>query len=225
MSISTASTSGCGASRSSAAWPVSAMITSAPLARSSADSAYTVRMSSSTTSSLRPSRRVARRQPRRHARGWRRPAAQVLHEQPHLVQQALRRAPVLEDDRLGVGLEPRDLVLAQRPAGVDHHRRAIVHLGPLLQRLQQVQAVHVGQAEIQDHAAEALRAASAASASPALVTCRASSPSLRQQLDQRLRPSVASSSTTSTRRALSARGAAGARPPRVSSRRPAGLVR
>jgi hypothetical protein len=82
------------------------------------------------------------------------PTPQPAREQPHLVEQTVGSGPVLEHDRLGVGLEPLRLGFAQRPAGVHDHRRRLGAL--LLERLQKFEAVHVGQGQVENHAVEAL---------------------------------------------------------------------
>jgi hypothetical protein len=83
--------------------------------------------------------------------------AHVLHEQAHLLEQALARAPVFEHDRLGVRFDATDFLAREAATGVHHDRRhgqAVVRA----QGFEQPEAVHVGQAEVEDHAAVALLA-------------------------------------------------------------------
>ena len=109
-----------------------------PRASSALVSANTLRTSSSTIRTLLPVEHgvgVVQLLEHPPALGRQRRLGPV-QEQRRLVEQPLRRARVLDDDRLGVALEPRLLAAGQRLAGVDDHRdvaAALVGLDPLEQ--------------------------------------------------------------------------------------------
>ena len=63
----------------------------------------------------------------------RQPRLDAVEEERRLVEQPLRRARVLDDDRLGVLLEPRLLAARQLLARVDDHRQRRVARSSLLQ--------------------------------------------------------------------------------------------
>ena len=140
MSIRIRSTSGvgvCSALERLAA--VLGVATCIPCASSALVSANTLRTSSSTIRTLRP---VSAASTSRICSSMRRlPGGERLRRavqrERRLVQQPLRGPRVLDDDRLGVALEPRLLAPGQRLAGVDDHRDvavALVDLHPLEQR-------------------------------------------------------------------------------------------
>ena len=81
-----------------------------------------------------------------------------VQEQGRLVDQVLQRPDVLDDRRLGHLVEPGLLLGGQVPAGVDDDPEALGVDLPL-DRLQQLQAAHVGQAEVEHQAVERLRPA------------------------------------------------------------------
>ena len=78
-----------------------------------------------------------------------------MEEQRGLVQQPLGRAGVLDDDRLGEALQLRLFASRQLLARVDDHRDRRVPL-VLLQPLEQVEARHLRELEVEHHAVEAL---------------------------------------------------------------------
>ena len=76
-----------------------------------------------------------------------------MEEQRGLVQQPLGRLDVLEDDALGHGLEPHLLVVGELLAGEDDDRQ-ILQGGLRLKLLQQFEAGHVRQAQVEHDAVE-----------------------------------------------------------------------
>ena len=66
----------------------------------------------------------------------------AVQEQRGLVEQAVRRAHVLDDDGLGHALELRLLLLRQLAAGVDHDGD-VIDVQLVLQAVDELEAVHV----------------------------------------------------------------------------------
>ena len=79
-----------------------------------------------------------------------------MEEERDFVQQPLRRAGVLDDDRLREAPEPLLLVARQRSAGVDDDGRE-GHVVLPGHRFEQLEAAQVRQVQIQDHAVEGRR--------------------------------------------------------------------
>jgi hypothetical protein len=77
-----------------------------------------------------------------------------VEEQRGLVEEAIRRADVFDDDGVGDPLELGLLFPRQLAAGVDHHRD-VGHPELVLHPIDELEAGHVGQSEVQDHAVEA----------------------------------------------------------------------
>ena len=80
----------------------------------------------------------------------------LVQEQRHLVEQPLRRAGILDDDRPRVAAEALLLVARQRTARVHDDRRKR-HLFLLRHLLEQLVAGRIRQIEIEDHAVEGRR--------------------------------------------------------------------
>ena len=122
--IRTRSSPGASCSASMPSRPFSAKSTSMPVASSADVSAKTLRTSSSTISTSCPEDRVGACSCSSML-PLRAPAARLdaVQEERRLVEQALRRARVLHDDRLGVALQLRLLAPRQVLAGVDDHRQ------------------------------------------------------------------------------------------------------
>ena len=76
---------------------------------------------------------------------------QPVQEQRRLVEQPFVGAFGLEDDAVGVLAQPRFLVAGQVLAGVDHHRHRLVGV-VAVQPLEQFEAAHVRQGQVQNHA-------------------------------------------------------------------------
>ena len=83
----------------------------------------------------------------------RQPRLDAVEEERRLVEQPLRRARVLDDDRLGVLLQPRLLAARELLARVDDHRQPRVAL-VLLQLLEQLEARRLRQLQVEHHAVE-----------------------------------------------------------------------
>ena len=184
---------------SMASRPLVALITSMSWFSSSEVSAKMLRASSSTTSTLRP-RRTSLEPCSRSSICLllrRQVGDDAVQEQRGLVQQPLGRLHVLEHDALGHRLEPRLLLGGQVLAGEDDdghvgQRRLGVHL------LQQLEAGHVGQAQVEHHAVE--RPARAAPPAPRRRCRRPPSRCRRSRAARRSTArSMSLSSTTSSR--------------------------
>ena len=76
---------------------------------------------------------------------------QPVQEQGRLIKQPFVGALGLENNTVGVLAQPRFLVAGQVLAGIDHHRHRLVVI-VAVQALQQLEAAHVRQCQIQDHA-------------------------------------------------------------------------
>ena len=126
-------------------------------------SAKMLRMSSSTISTCLPGEQ--RRPTGAAARsmlplGFGQVGLDAVEEERRLVEQALRRAHVLDDDRLGQPLELASLPSSSQVlAGVDDDRQRRAGRGCLLDLLDQLEARHVGQPEVEHHAVEVGRPA------------------------------------------------------------------
>ena len=78
-----------------------------------------------------------------------------VEEQRRLVDEVLQRSGVLDDRRLGHLVEPEPLVRGQVPPGVDDDPE-VLRVDVALDRLQQLEAAHVGQVQVEHHAVERL---------------------------------------------------------------------
>ena len=146
------------ASASIASRPFRAISTLAPFGSSTFDSAKMLRASSSTTSTRRPSSAalaIARHLEHPLPLGRQR-RFHLVQEQRHFIQQALRRARVLDDDRLREPAQPLLLVARQRSSGVDDDRRKR-HVVLSGHALEQLVAAQIRQRQIHDHAVERRR--------------------------------------------------------------------
>ena len=76
-----------------------------------------------------------------------------MEEERRLVEQPLRRAGVLDDDRLGEALQLRLLALRELLRGVDDHGQVARRL-LALHLLEEREAGHLRQPEVEDHAVE-----------------------------------------------------------------------
>ncbi len=155
MSISTTPMSGCWRISSIAWRPFVALTTSISWFSSSVVSAKMLRASSSTTSTLRPrsTSLEAWRRLEHLLLGLGQVGDHAVQEERRLVEEPFRRLHVLEQDALRQPAQPLLLLAGQVLAGEDDDRD-LAQARLRLQLLQQLEAAHVGQAQVEDAAVE-----------------------------------------------------------------------